>query len=215
MFPGILINRTVIAWLAVVLASSSRAENDQVWPSDALLAEKSFRATIEKAFPGLDYGFYHASAARFILLEDFDHDRVLLLCPEIGEENATIIRNGEKGRISDFTPVSLKIAGRSITADGKTENNFDDGSEWHIGYWVPLESTDRFSISIRTNAPSRDSFSATYDPDHAWRTTLVFHGEQRDLPPADVYEISRKPLVDQIILVTSGLGTLGHPHADG
>jgi hypothetical protein len=189
----------VISWFAIVLASGSRAGVEQVWPWNAMLNEKLYRATIEKAFPGLDYGFYHVSAASYILLQDFDRNRVLLLCPEIGEDNATITRNGKNLRMSDLAPFALKIARQFTTIDGKTESRFDHWSEWHAGYWIPLEITDQFSISIRTNPPLLDTFSATYDPEHAWRTTLVFKGRQRDRPPADVYEISRKPLVDQII----------------
>jgi hypothetical protein len=95
-------------------------------------------------------------------------------------------------------PATLRVAGILYTPEGR-ENSPENASDHRIGYWAQMKATDRLRLSVKLTYPAKGEFLGTYDPDNGWQTSCVFEvADQIRKDPADVYEVSRSPLVPQI-----------------
>lgn len=191
---------TLIGCLIVGLASAVAGDNTEVLPWDALEGEKRIRATVEKCFPSLEFGFYHWNGDWIIgALEDFDHERVLLLLPVEGSGQAQFNRNGEELKLPPGKPATLKVARSLLTQEG-TVNSPGEAYERRIGYWVELKATDRLRIAMKLVWPCKGEFTGTYDPDNGWQTSCAFEVADQDRrDPADAYEITRSSLLTRVL----------------
>lgn len=191
----------LIGLFAVLGIHLSGAE-DEVLPWDALNSEKQFRASVEKRFPGLEFGFYHWSGDLLIgALEDFDNHRVLFLVSNEGVGEVKISRNGKELPLPPGAAATLRVAGGVATTDG-TVSDLDRALDQRIGYWVPLEATDRLNLSIKLTWPTDGFFDASYDPDAGWKIACRWdEAEQKRKQAADAYEISRRSLLDRVLEV--------------
>jgi hypothetical protein len=71
--------------LFITVSSTASAEEERILDFDALHSETGFRRSVEEKFPDLDFGFYHWTGNYTIgALEDFDHDRILIVVPTEG-----------------------------------------------------------------------------------------------------------------------------------
>jgi hypothetical protein len=179
----------------------SEAE-DEVLPWDALNSEKQMRAAVEKRFPGLQFGFYQWSGDWVIgALEDFDNHRIFLFLPAEGVGEAKISRNGKELALPPGEAATLRVAGGLVTPDG-TVSNPETAFDRRIGYWIPLEATDRMSLSMKLSYPSEGFFEASYDPDAGWKIACRWEVAKQDRKEAaDAYEIGRPPLLDRVLEV--------------
>lgn len=193
--------QSIIALLAIILAPVSRGDGDEAFPWNALRGEKRYRNTVEQAFPNLEFGFYHATGDVIIgLLEDFDHDRVMLLCPPTDESVAKITRNGVEQKLMPGTEVTIKVSGQRHTIDGRIEDSPETAMDIHLGYWIDLDPADRLSITLTPRSPWKGKFQADYGPDSKWQTSCsVIDGGFTSKDPADVYEITRRSLLKQVV----------------
>jgi hypothetical protein len=191
----------LIGLFAVFGIHLSGAE-DEVLPWDALNGEKQFRATVEKRFPGLEFGFYHWSGDLLIgALEDFDNHKILLLMPVEGTGEAKISRNGKELPLPLGESATLRVAGILFTPDGNVSAP-DIASDVRVGYWVPLEATDRLTLSMKLTWPAEGFFEASYDPDGGWKIASRWdETKPKRKGAADAYEISRRSLLDRVIEV--------------
>jgi hypothetical protein len=166
--------------------------------------ESGHRKMLMEAFPGLEFGFYHFSGRLSIgVLEDFDHDRVLVVDTGwIGK--ATITRNGVELKPPFGESGKVRIAGKVHMLDGRVMDDPDRSSDWPVGFWLPMEATDTMSITLALEHPDRGRIQADYDPDTGWRTTSDLKDAKspaEDAPPADAYELTRKSLLARVLQV--------------
>jgi len=185
--------------LLIALSSTAIAEEERILNFDALDTEAGIRRSVEEAFPSLHFGFYHWTGNWIIgALEDFDHERVLLILPSEGIGEAQFDRNGERLKLPPGEPATLKVAGVLVTPQGRV--NLPEGaSDRRIGYWVQLRATDRAQITVKLTDPAKGEFLGTYDPDNGWQTSCAFREpDQSRKNPADAYEISRDSLLKQV-----------------
>lgn len=91
--------------------------------------------------------------------------------------------------------------GIQITPDGNVSDP-DRAFDQRIGYWIPLEATDRLNLSMKLTWPAEGFFEASYDPDARWKIACRWDEvEQKRKQAADAYEISRRSLVDRVMEV--------------
>jgi hypothetical protein len=185
--------------LLIALSSSAIAENERILNFDALDTEAEIRRSVEEAFPSLNFGFYHWTGNWIIgALEDFDHERVLLLLPAEGIGEAQFDRNGKRLKLPPGEPATLKVAAALVTPEGRV-NRPEGASDRRIGYWIQLRATDRAQIAVKLTYPAKGEFLGTYDPDNGWQTSCAFREpDQSRKNPADAYEISRDSLLKQV-----------------
>lgn len=183
----------------LAISCSVPAEDEKILDFDALDTEAGIRRAVEDAFPGLSFGFYHWTGTWIMgALEDFDHERILLLLPAEGVGHAKFVRNGERLDLPPGEPVALRCAGALITPEG-TVNRPEDAHDHRIGYWVHMRATDRIQIKTKLTYPAKGQFAGTYDPDNGWQTSCAFDVADQDRrEPADAYEITRNSLVRRV-----------------
>ncbi len=185
--------------LLIVFSGAAIAEEKRVLNFDVLYTEVGFRRSVEEAFPGLDYAFYHLTGDWIIgALQDFDHGRILLLLPVEGDGDYQFDLNGKRLKFPVGEPASLLVAGALLTSKG-TVNVPKRASDQRIGYWIKMKSTDRFRIAVTLRYPSKGDFLGTYDPDNGWQTSCTFEKPDQDRrDSADAYEISRDSLLGRV-----------------
>lgn len=176
----------------------------RVFSWSQLNGESGHRKMLMETFPGLEFGFYHYSGRMWIgVLEDFDHDRVLLLEPG-GVGKCTISRNGVELKPPFGEQVKVKVAGQMQKLDGRVMDDPDRTSDQSVGFWLPMETTDTMSISLALEHPDQGRIQADYDPGTGWRTTSDLkdaRSSAEDAPPADAYELTRKSLLARVLQV--------------
>lgn len=185
--------------ILIAVFSTALGEEERILNFDALDTEAGVRRSVEEAFPGLDFGFYHWTGNWIIgALEDFDHERILLVIPAEGTGESEVDRNGKRLKLPPGESVTLRVAGALVTSEGpknRPENVYDR----RIGYWIQMKATDRQRIEMKLTFPAKGEFLGTYDPDNGWQTSCSFEeSNQGRRGPADVYEISRSSLLPQI-----------------
>jgi hypothetical protein len=179
---------------------------DKAFPWSLFNTEAGYRRVLMEAFPGLELGCYHFSGERMMgVLEDFDHDRVLLLInPGASETVRGVMINGKEFDYARAVPVGVKVFGMSCGADGEWADDPTRIDEEPIGHWIPMESTDRFAVRIQSLIPDRGLFVASYDPDRGWHSSYELSDaeEPKEVkPPADAYELTRKSLIARVLQV--------------
>jgi len=195
--------RELLGWFAAwFLTATAACAEGKVFPLSAINSESGHRKMLAEAFPGLEFGFYHWSGRMMIgALEDFDHDRVLLFLEPAGSGQAKFSRNGELLQLPPGEAVTLKVSGMTHPADGGPPvDDLTRTFDWQVGYWIKLVATDKFSMVLDLEYPDKGRFQADYDPDAGWQMSSHLEDGARQgkaVVPADVYEISRTPLLAQ------------------
>lgn len=172
---------------------------EKIFSSDALDSEKGFRHVIESCFPELEFGcFYSAGGILFAVLEDFDRHRVMLI-PANANGETTVTRNGKNVDLPLKEEFKVKLAGATSTAKGRVDIP-EQPLDFRIGWWLPLEATDRLSIKIEMEYPATGSFQVTYGPDARWEIASNLKNSKPVRPePVDAYEITRRSLHKKVI----------------
>jgi hypothetical protein len=179
---------------------------EKIFPSSAFDSEAGYRKMLMEAFPGLELGCYHFSGKHMMgVLEDFDHDRVLLLLrPSANEKVRGVTINGKAFDPAGAVPVGVKGSGMTCVADDLWVDDPTRIEEEPIGHWIPMEATDRFAVRIQSLFPDRGLFIARYDPDDGWSSAYELSDAEKPKevkPPADAYELTRKSLLARVLQV--------------
>ena len=179
---------------------------EKIFPSSAFDSEAGYRKMLMEAFPGMELGCYHFSGKHMMgVLEDFDHDRVLLLLrPGANEKVRGVTINGKEFDFARAVPVGAKESGMLCVADDLWVDDPTRIFEEPIGHWIPMEATDRFAVRIQWLIPDRGLFIAGYDPDDGWHSSYERSAaeEPKEVkPPADAYELTRKSLLTRVLQV--------------
>lgn len=175
---------------------------EKIFSWSQLKYESGRRKMLMEAFPGLEFGFYHCcDRILFGVLEDFDHDRVLVMdATSVGK--GEIIRNGVELKPPFGEWVKVKVAGQLSLPDGRQVDVPEGSSDESVGFWLPMEATDTMSISLAFEHPDQGRFQADYSPDTGWRTTFdLKDARSQQKAPADAYELTRKSLLARVLQV--------------
>jgi hypothetical protein len=188
------------------IPKSPVAVAEKVFSWSLFNTEVGYRKGLMEAFPGLELGCYHFSGKRMMgVLEDFDHDRVLLLVrPGANETVRGVMINGKEFAPAGAVPVGVKVFGMICVADDPLADDPTRIYEEPIGHWIPMEATDRFAVRIQSLFPDRGLFIARYDPDDGWHSAYErsdAEEPQEVKPPADAYELTRKSLLACVLQV--------------
>lgn len=178
-----------------------RAE-EKTFPDSLLDSEFGYRKLLAEAFPGLELSFYQFTGRTTVgVIEDFDHERILLVLRFDFLDGPKFIRNGREFEPAQADIAKVKVSRNRNPDDAQTAPQARDIREEGLGYWIALAPEDTFSMTLNMNYPDRVRMQLDYSPDSGWRTSsqlLKVPEQDARAHPADAYELTRKSLLERV-----------------